>query len=121
MNYDKQAALVAQLYKATVGGKVAWENSIRDDTFEASFPRQSVMISRTSPDGGDELYSIVLINKDGVVADEFSNIELRLTGGAPNFSWYVTMKELWQLARRRALGAEDALDDLLGQFDGDDE
>jgi len=116
VKYDKQGALVARLYKATADGKLAWQDTTRENAFQASFPTLSVVLSYVGDD-----YIIQVVNSDGELADVFTDANLREVQGAPYGShWYQTMKELYTLARRKARGADAALDEILSALDEKD-
>jgi hypothetical protein len=112
MMFDKQALLISRLFKATKEQKVDWRPSVRDDSFQVSFPNYTVILYTVGAD-----YVVDLTNDAGDIVDTFNDVQLDKTGifpDLPNFmGWYQAMSDLYGLARRSALGADKALDDIL--------
>jgi hypothetical protein len=112
MRFEKQAALVSRLFQETSGGRLAWQISAsRPNAFEVAFPNYAVVLGS----GVDEVF-VELVNRYGEPADAFDDADLAEEGpdGAPvEGSWPKTMRETYRLARRAALGADKALDDVL--------
>ena len=114
MKFDKQAELVSRLYKSTVDGKLDWKPAVREGAFQVSFPTYTVVLAA---DGAD--YYIEIINDNGDSIENFSDMDLTKgsdISGQINSSWFATMREMEVMARRRALGADKALDDLLREL-----
>jgi hypothetical protein len=112
MRFERQAALVSRLFEATSRGRLAWQVSpSRPNAFEVAFPNYAVILGH----GVEEVF-VELVNQHGEAADVFDDVELDHEGpdGAPvDGSWPKTMRETYRLARRAALGADKALDDVL--------
>jgi len=117
MKFDKQAALVLRLYKATSEGKLEWKPSSRDEAFQVSFPSFTVVLSVTNQDET----AIEVKSDEGDTIDSFgdpqlTNAELIAAPPGDAISWFQAMAELYRMARRTALGVDKALDDILKEI-----
>jgi hypothetical protein len=119
MRYDKEAKLIDLLLERTEANQLEWSVAVEADEFQVSFADKSVRISRMRTRDGSAIdYVIELINEDGNVVDTFrdTNIDRAMTGntGGP---WYKKMRDLYDFARRSALGADKVLDAILNDLD----
>jgi ABC-type taurine transport system substrate-binding protein len=67
-------------------------------------------------------YEFLLINNEGKTVDSFTDVELADTedfGDSKN-QWYKDSQELYDLARRTALGSEKILNEILADLDDDE-
>lgn len=114
MNFDKQGMLVVRLHKATSEGKLDWKPGGNENQFQVSFPNYTVILTR---DTQGEDYFVSIINDLGELTEAFSDVDL--SSGAsfaldqPTGSWVQTMREIYTMARRTALGVDKALDAIL--------
>jgi hypothetical protein len=107
----KSLALVARLYRKTVDGKLTWEKTVDEDVFQTSLPKFSVRLFPREVDMVLQVY-----NDDGMLLVEVTDPELKgeyIEGQGP----YTVMVEMHKLARRNALGVDQALDNLLTQLE----
>jgi len=107
---EKQRSIVIGLLERSQAGKIPWEESVRPRAYQVSFTNYSVVIwYEDRPD--DELdIHIDIINSSGDIVESFSDMQLtERFGPGP----YKQMKDLYELARRTALGSEAALDEIL--------
>jgi hypothetical protein len=120
MSLDKQKNLVSLLLKKTYAGKLDWKPSVDDGSFQVSFAKYSVRISIKLKLEEDD-FAIEIIDASGTVIDAFTDFEL-ITSKAPDdeTNWYRVMKELYEIARRTALGSEQALSSILDELEDDD-
>ena len=108
--------LVIGLRKKTGDRKVDWKPSyLNDEVFEAEFHPYKVSItSRHDPDYPDEPdYIVQILNNANKVVEEFSNATLRGFMEEGKVNPYKMLEETYTLARRQALGADDAVESLL--------
>jgi hypothetical protein len=67
--------LADQLIVATIEGLIRWQETAEEEMFRANFKRGSVRIGAVGGYkeelGGFDSYKIVVLNKEGKVADEF--------------------------------------------------
>ncbi|HEX8429640.1 MAG TPA: hypothetical protein VF625_00075 [Longimicrobium sp.] len=114
---DKRVVLIKRLLHRTENGGMTWEPTARENEFLSSFSGYTVSIGsrRTSPGDPDLVFSIY--NADGSLVEEFDDTDLPADN---DFDPYVTMGRLHEMARRYAMGAEQALDSLLNELDDRD-
>jgi len=109
MSYPKMANLVLSLLRQTNNGKLGWDQTEKVDVFQASFPRYSVRIYTEQKSPFQMDYIIQIINDMGEIIEEVADTELNSVMDDA----YRDMKDLFESARRNAMGVEQALDDLL--------
>jgi hypothetical protein len=113
-----QLRLAERLLEKTRSGEVVWGRTPDDDAFQASFKGYAVQVGkrRVPVDFDDSQvdYFVRVLNEDGETVDEF--IDTDFTVGPAARAVGTTMKSLHELARRRVLGADQALDAILGQL-----
>jgi hypothetical protein len=115
---ERNAQLVMRLHKNTRNKKILWEDTPTNQAFVAAFPKYSVQIERKlRRDAVD--YVITIINDVGVPVDDFSDVDLstRFDNIAPERGWFEFMNEIYEMARRQALGADEAIDAILGELE----
>jgi hypothetical protein len=112
---DKLHTFVWTLKDRTDEGRVNWEPTIEEGVYQAAFPNYVVKIStRPNHQNPDEVdIWIAIINIVGTVIEEFADITLAGTGFREP---YALMQDLYRLARRRAMGLDKALDDILASL-----
>jgi len=125
----KHAKLIELLLRRSRDRQVTWKETADENTFQVSFPKSSVQIW-WNEDG----VQVSLINDKAETVDSFTNYDLRmlintLRNDDP-FAFMVdgeyaavgmtsdAVRELYHLARRTALGADKALDDVLSELAG---
>ena len=108
MAYEKLISLANRLYQESAAGRVNWGSSSDENTFQVSFPKYSIVVARIPDEEHDGAEYIVLriLNQDGQIIEE-------LNQGEAYRENFPNMEELFALARRTAMGVEQALDDLL--------
>lgn len=121
---DRRYQLISKLNERTAASRVQWEVTPQPGVFQASFPNYVLnILSRPAEGSSDEYdYGIRIVNEEGYTVDEvwdpdfkYEAHELTASVTAP----YPLLKELYQRARRQALGVDKAFDQLLGQLDDD--
>jgi hypothetical protein len=116
MSYPKMALLVRKLLEKSRQGKIAWEQSPKAGVYQASFPEFTVQIgTRGREDETDVVLRI--FNSGGQLVEEIADPELR---GDIEKSFGVMM-EIYETARRTAMGVEQALDKLLSELASKDD
>jgi hypothetical protein len=113
MSYPKMAVLIERLISLTNRSEIRWEATAQDDVYQASLPGYSVQIL-TRPtvhrgvDGEDVVVRIR--NNEGKVIEEVADTDFSQDLLKNS---YEKMQNMYQTARRQALGVEAALDELL--------
>lgn len=119
MATQNQAILVQTLFNQTLRGTLAWERTLLEDVYQATFSNGAVRVS------SDVIsYSVSLLNKEGKIVDTIDDTELsqaRIPLILKGYTWYTMMKELYEMARRNALGADQVLTGILGELKSRDE
>jgi hypothetical protein len=125
----KHAKLIALLLNKTRNRELVWKETARGNTFQVSFPKVSVQISEED----ESIVQVSIINDKGEVVDSFTNYEFRELIEAlkdsepfaflPNGEFGVlesrdAVMDVFHLARRVALGADRALDEVLSLLAG---
>lgn len=123
----KHFELLQGLFAGTEAGTVDWRAGKDENSFEAAFGHYSVRLSRISaksdPDAHD--YRFAILDGKGKVLEEVSDEDIKRVILAPEVDLpdeYVTvegyMGDLFTRAKRNALGADEALDEILGELGG---
>lgn len=112
---DRLVDLVEGLYAATIEKNMAWSESADEGKFQCRLGGVVVGIFKMFEDGPDEFYTqIELRNLEGTILEE---IWPGMIPGdeSPKFGlkWYAVMDDLYNRARRQALGVEEAIDSIL--------
>lgn len=113
---QKQKELIHKLIAKSGLDEIEWEKTAFPSTFRASFPTYSVSIALDEilATGSSE-YVCYIHDASGKLIDRFSHADLAALNRLGETSFEL-MQDLYELARRRALGTDQALDDLLGQI-----
>jgi len=114
MSDSKIVRLIQGVVRQTDAGKIKWEVTETEETFQASFPNYSIRLSYSESNMGKD-YWLTIINDEGLVIESVSDVQIKseLEGS------YRIMESLYVNARRVALGVDKALDELLNIFDED--
>lgn len=119
MSYEKVSKLIDLLYEKTKSSKITWEESEKDNVYQMSFPKYSVrmFIRENQQDFTSQDYFIQIINENGTVIDEVSDLDVKdIIDGS-----YKKMEEMYNLARRQALGVDEALDIILNNLNDEED
>ena len=115
MDCAKQRKLVQGLVNLTRVGSIDWKPSLRANVFQVSFHENTVRIGlkegRRQEEGG---IMIQLVNGDGMVVESFTNVDLQAKHTCINPQpWFPIMMDLFDEARRSALGADKEIDERV--------
>jgi hypothetical protein len=102
--------LVERLHEKSERGELAWRKGA-SGALEVSFPRYTVALDQLAK---DKEITLTIYNDEGEVLDYITDNSLvaeikGLLGG----SYQIKLRETYNLARRKALGSDQAIDDLL--------
>jgi hypothetical protein len=116
MSVEKIVDLVLKLNVLTNQGELSWEETTRDE-FQVAFPDYTVRVRREDVENqyGDfigEKFWFSIRNDKGRIIDEVSADDL--SGRLPDPT--AILRELYNGARRRALGADKALEEILSSL-----
>ncbi len=95
--------IVKLLLEQTEARKVQWEKSATKGAFLTSFAKYSVVMAGTS-----QMPHLFLYDEDGDVVEDLALADTFTNGDVKE-----ALERLYILARRRALGTDEALDDIL--------
>ena len=121
MSYPRIAELVKKLADLTRQGKIKWEDTIDSGIFQYTMRSSTIKISQVLSRENDYAsdIKIEIFNKNGDYIEDVTDEDIKdLLPKA-----YDTMLEMYENARRQAMGVEDILDDIfeeLPKFDEDD-
>jgi hypothetical protein len=107
---EKFFAILKRLHAKTKAGQTEWEETPSTGVFQTSFPNYTIKLWA---DGNDYYISIL----DGLGATLESYSDAALTTAFPGGNAFPIMRELYAMARRRALGVDAALDSLLRELE----
>jgi hypothetical protein len=118
MSNPKLLSLFQRLYARTQANDVSWEATETEGVYQVSFSQNTVRIffraSRKHP--GNAEYILTVHNSLGTViaevTDESSSDELQ--------DAYALFKQLYEMARGKALGIDDTIDSILDDLEGSD-
>lgn len=113
MKDQRLVKLIKQLRKKTKEGKIAWESTLEGGVFQASFPGSSVHLFRRGADIVLEIY-----NDEGIVVEDIADTEINDENFPEDGGSYPAMSDLYSLARRRAMGVDETIDNLLAELEG---
>lgn len=110
MDNAKLGAVVQRLIDRTRKNEVDWQSTEKRDTFQAAFANASIRLSKPNA----ALLQIDVYNEEGTLIDSATDEDLvaYISNGA-----FTEMKEMFNLARRRAMGVDDTLNALLSELD----
>jgi hypothetical protein len=116
MNTDeKLLELAERLLKKTQNGSLIWERTAAFNVFQSAFPNSTIKIAEyqsTEPEEGPE-YGLSIYNEHGNQIENTTDHTLSKMSHGRSFAVF---SALYREARRRALGVDEAVDDLLGQL-----
>lgn len=114
MAISKTAQLVARLLYRTEEGEVKWEETETEGVYQVAFPEYSIRVysrSYSNEDGnGEPYFGLAIFNDHGSLVEEVWDPTL------DNEFTYHVLRKLYEGARRKAMGVEQALDNLLNAF-----
>ena len=106
MAYPKLLEVASILLQKSQAGEINWERTANENTFQTSLSRYSILINKMVGHEGNEHYSLKIFNEEGREIEELTGYAARTEGG-------LHLSEVFELARRTAMGVEKALDEVL--------
>ena len=113
MATSKRVELADRLISKTEKGELEWEETADPDAFQVAFPNYSLWVDLVETPNGSRDIVITLFNSAGNKIDEFSDVDLSTE---TNLQYYTKMNTMYQSARRKAVRADEAYDDILKQL-----
>lgn len=109
----KLEELVKRLHTQTMTGKIQWETTSDDDSFQTSFPAYTVKITQNSGMIGND-YTLTIYNHVGLIVESVTGYESGINlkqGLSPEATRLLS--DTYAQARRTALKVDQALETLL--------
>jgi hypothetical protein len=111
---EKIARIVQRLHAKTAAKEIKWERTSRSDVFQTALPNYVVKVSTTPSDQSMGLdYVVSIVDASGAVLESASDVDVTKVFTQA----YPMMKDLYEMARRSALGVDAALDSLLAELE----
>ena len=114
---NSQLKLARLIFDKTHAGLLPWESSPAADTYQCALPNGVIRVAHYSD---SRMYiSLEIIDDRGRVVDSFTDDDLTESNYPPfnGAGWYSTFNEIFELARRTALGAEQVLSKLIDDLE----
>ena len=122
--YKKLAELAYKLHQMTIKGKVAWQETVTAGVYRASFSNYSLQISLEPSENlqGPKDIRISVFGDDGNEIESFIDEDIKqwISNFDPFSTGYHMMHETYEVARRSALGTEQAIDQILADLEDDE-
>ena len=117
MDMEKQARLVRHLFRKTNEDDLEWQTSAAG-TFVVSFRNNGVQLRRGDTGAQSPIFFVDLINDQGEVVETFDDEDLdRAATAGTGGEYFQLLGNLFELARRSAMGSDKVLNDLLKELD----
>ena len=117
---EKYQSITERLYEQTSSGALSWVLSYEND-LQCELGRHIIKLKSFRDEEGEPIEQIEFFNSDDLRVDYFNDVTL--AGIVPTNSEFATyfsmMQSLREKARRNALGADKALDEILSALDDD--
>ena len=110
---DRLGRLVERLHSKSERREIQWQKSV-PDAFETSFPNYTVEVGQISGSPESTTY-LKIYNEEGEVIEFVQDQELRSGAfySSDDDKYQTKLRETYQMARRVALGTEEAIDNLI--------
>jgi len=118
MSYQKIADLIWKLHEKTSQAKVKWEVTADEGVYQAIFAGYAIRISKKAADIEPDII-LQIYNEEGELIEEVNDREVTQVPELP-YNVYNIMLNLYETARRIAMGTEQAINkilDILGEDD----
>jgi hypothetical protein len=119
MSNSKVGALLEGVIANTKSGKMKWQESHLANRFDLNFPNSTISIQPTINNSGlfdEEGFRITIYNGSGTQIETFSDYDIKDEWAEKQRSSIQDLKELYEDARRQALGVDIVLDELINQL-----
>ena len=114
---EKAKALVERVIAKTKDRALRWERTAEDAMFMTVLGSYTLTFFKTKR-AGDDVYSLALHDGEGNIIDSFDDETFEHPSAASKQnSMYRRLEQAYGLARRQAMGVDQALDDVLKQLE----
>ncbi|MEW9805423.1 hypothetical protein [Mesorhizobium marinum] len=104
----QMAQLLGLLVTKTQSGVLSWEQGPSADAYVTQIGNNSILIRTQRED-----YLVSIFNENGSVVESFTDVSLSQDGIESAFEG---MRDLHEMARRNALGADRVINDILNEL-----
>jgi len=106
--------LIKRLLASSAKGKVDWEPTVNEGVYQAAFADFSVQVRVRTGQLSDD-YGLQIYDREGRLMEDVWDTDLdSSSAGSANLE---RMRALYTVARRRALGVDEALDKILSELE----
>lgn len=125
---DKTRALVSALYDGTISGRISWQIGEYSNTIDCVIGDHYIQLSQFNDGNSDDVdYVLFIKDKSGNVKDRIDDENLSAkpsslmeassaASSAQGYLREVKLERLYFEGRRRALGADETIDEILGNL-----
>mgnify|MGYP000198919873 CR=1 FL=1 len=117
MSYKKIINIIQKIHTKTNNDLIEWETTEESGIYQVSFSTYSIRISErqsySTPEEHD--FIIQIINNMGDIVEEVSDEDI----ASSLEKAYHIMKSTYELARRKAMGVDLALDTILDELENE--
>jgi hypothetical protein len=101
------STLIQLLHDKTSEGKLVWTITQDDGEYQATFSDFGVRVYKVGAD-----FHIAVYNSSGELVEDVSDPQVK-----PDLqNAFKIMREIFEMARRKALGVDDVLDKIIGEL-----
>lgn len=114
---DKIKKIAAALLAKTQASELEWEETETEDVFQVAFSGHSIRVRhKPTQTFNANHYFLAIHNEQGAMIEEAGDFEV---DGAPYPATESPrmLKDLYERARRKAMGVDKALDDILSELE----
>lgn len=120
--YEKLYRLVDGLVAKTQEGSLNWKDTASPSIFQAVVSGYNLHIEEASEGRPEADYYISLYNKDGAIVEHISDRDLNRESGSfgrEHTNYYMVLKDMFELIKRRSMGIDKILDEVLVDLEDD--
>ena len=118
MAENKSERFIRRMCEKTEAGEVAWERTAVSDKFQTSVTGFLILFGSDKGAFG-RVFEMRILNTDGDIVDTNNDEMFDPPGTAEQAdSIFRLMKKSFGIARRQAMGIDQALEDILKELDG---
>lgn len=118
---EKRARLIDSLFSRTREGRLDWRSDEQSKKISVIIGSNFIVLEPRPGDFGDiPDYYLQIETPDGKIVEQFSDVELRdaKASSGTGESFFTLMEAIYNIAKRRESGADQALDEALRGLDG---
>ena len=115
---QKHRKFVELLYRKTTAKQIAWVVNEQNQLY-ATIAGRILLITTGVNEHGEDIIVFTIFQENGAKSDGFNDDALSFDNYAPNGfdNWYLLCNAIFELGKRQASGADDALDAMIDELD----